>query len=96
MSLAIERTLPLAWKNRGLRFYLREIFFHFYIHFFPLGNRQTVGKKTEDHTKGEVRLMSGVRAHAPCCWRAGQAVFSSWLVALEVRLLGSELSPPTR
>ena len=29
--------------------------------FFPLGNRQTVGKKTEDHTKGEVRLLSGLR-----------------------------------
>lgn len=83
MSLARERTFPLAWKNRDLRFYLREIFFHFYIHFFPLGNRQTVGKKTEDHTKGEVRLMSGVKAHALCHWRAGQAVFPSRLITLE-------------
>lgn len=64
MSLARERTLPLAWKNRDLRFYLREIFFHFYIHFFPLGNRQTVGKKTEDHTKGEQEIqISSQSAH---------------------------------
>lgn len=72
MSLARERMLPLAWKNRNLRSYLREIFFHFYIHFFPLGNRQTVGKKTEDHTKGEVRLMSGLRTHALCAGELGR------------------------
>lgn len=65
MCLAREDT-ALSSENKGISFYLREILSTFYIHFFPLGNRQTVGKKTEDHTKGEVRLLSGPRTHALC------------------------------
>jgi hypothetical protein len=69
----LERTLPLALKIR-LKFLFERDFSTFYIHFFPLGNRQTVGKKTEDHTKGEVRLLSGVRARA--------LLLESWAVSV--------------
>lgn len=33
-SLPREKTLPLAWKNKDLRFYLREIFFPLLYTFF--------------------------------------------------------------
>ena len=64
-SSLVTEDAALSSENKDKSFYLREIFSTFYIHFFPLGNRQTVGKKTEDHTKGEVRLLSGLRARAP-------------------------------
>lgn len=64
MSLVRELT-ALSSENKDVRKFLFERDFStFYIHFFPLGNRQTVGKKTEDHTKGEQEIqISSQSAH---------------------------------